>query len=290
MNLRLSDFQFPEEDAVRCRICPHNCRLKTGQTGICRARTNHNGKIFSESYGNPCSIAIDPIEKKPLYHFHPGVKILSLATGGCNFRCLNCQNWEISQTKPDDLITRNLLPEELIQLTRSHGLSFLAFTYTEPTVFYEYMYDTAVLAKEAGIKTVLVSNGYINQEPLLKLTPYLDAANIDLKSFDDNTYKLLTGGKLQPVLESISTLKNEGVWLEITNLIIPEFTDNMETIRKMCQWLVSHGFADNPLHFSRFFPKFKLKDIPPTPEKTMFEAKGIAQSEGMNYVYLGNMH
>jgi len=287
---RIASFQEPEkENAVRCLLCPHACVLKDGQTGICRTRINRQGKLYTLSYGNPCSLAIDPIEKKPLFHFYPGTKILSLAVNGCNFRCLNCQNWEISQTAPDKTATHVLLPEEVVKTTLRHELKSIAFTYTEPTVFYEYVYDTFRLAHEKGLKTVLISNGYINKQPLLDLCPCLDAANIDLKCFDENIHQHLTGGRLQPVLETLKTLKEQGVWLEITNLLIPGFSDNPEMIRSMCHWLVENDFADTPLHFSRFFPAYKLNDLPPTSVNILIQAGEIASAAGMNYVYIGNI-
>ena len=231
----LSRFQEKVEgNKVRCRICPHNCVIPDGKSGICHTRINRNGTLWSTAYGNPCSVSIDPIEKKPLFHFFPGEKILSLATAGCNFRCLNCQNWQISQSTPNEVSNYNFSPEELVRQAELSGTRLIAFTYTEPTVFYEYMYDTARTAHEQGMKTVIVSNGYINREPLLELIPYLDGANIDLKCFDNATYHKLTGGKLQPVLDTLKILRENKVWLEITNLLIPTYNDNSEQISLMC--------------------------------------------------------
>ena len=287
----LSRFQEKVEgNKVRCRICPHNCVIPDGKTGICRTRINRNGTLLSLAYGNPCSVSIDPIEKKPLFHFFPGEKIFSLATAGCNFRCLNCQNWQISQSAPDEISNYDLSPRDVIRQAELSGTRLIAFTYTEPTVFYEYMYDTARTAHSRGMKTVIVSNGYINREPLLELIPYLDGANIDLKCFDIATYHRLTGGQLQPVLDTLKILRENKVWLEITNLLIPSFNDKTEQIRSMCNWLADNGFIDTPIHFSRFFPNYKLTETPPTPIETLIEAKKTAEDAGLKFVYIGNTH
>lgn len=274
---------------VRCHVCPHNCIIHEGRSGICFTRVNSQGDLYTIAYGNPCSLAVDPIEKKPLFHFFPGAKIYSLATAGCNFRCLNCQNWQISQSSPEELDHYDLMPEEVVEQAIHHDTRMIAFTYTEPTVFYEYMYDTAKVAHEKGLKTVIVSNGYINEQPLLDLCPYLDAANIDLKCFDDKIYQKLDGGRLQPVLDTLKTLKEKGVWLEITNLLVPTYTDNPEMIQAMCDWLVANNFADTPLHFSRFFPTYKLEHLPPTSESILLQAKEIALKAGVKYIYIGNI-
>jgi len=276
-------------NVVRCHLCPHNCRIHAGKYGICRTRVNIQGELYSLAYGNPCSISVDPIEKKPLFHFFPGTGIYSLATAGCNFRCLNCQNWQISQTSPHELNTYDLMPEDVVQQALRRNTNSIAFTYTEPTVFYEYVYDTAKIAHENGLKTVYISNGYINEKPLLDLCPYLDAANIDLKCFDDAIYHQLTGGRLQPVLDTLKTLKAQGVWVEITNLLVPGYSDNPEMIQQMCDWLVENGFEDTPIHFSRFFANYKLTDLPPTAEKALLQAKKIAETSGIKYVYIGNI-
>jgi len=275
---------------VHCHVCPHNCQIPEGKLGSCKTRFNHQGKLYSLAYGNPCSVSVDPIEKKPLFHFFPGSKIYSLATAGCNFRCLNCQNWQISQASPQELDHFDLMPEEVVQQALQFGTNMIAFTYTEPTVFYEYVYETARIAHKNGLKTVLISNGYINQKPLIYLCPYLDAANIDLKCFDDAVYRNLDGGSLQPVLDTLLTLKKKGVWLEITNLLIPTYSDNPQMIQAMCAWLVGNGFADTPLHFNRFFPTYKLSHLQPTKKGLLIQAKEIAQHEGMKYVYVGNLH
>jgi Pyruvate-formate lyase-activating enzyme len=287
---KLSAYQEKvDENSVRCHICPHNCIIHEGKVGLCKTRVNKESTLYSIAYGNPCSVSIDPIEKKPLFHFLPGEKIFSLATAGCNFRCLNCQNWEISQSSPLDLNHYDLMPEDVVKRAIAQGTNLIAFTYTEPTVFYEYVYDTAQIAHEEGLKTVFISNGFINQQPLIDLCPFLDAANIDLKCFDDDIYRKLDGGRLQPVLDTLKTLKENKVWLEITNLLVPTFTDNNKMIEEMCKWLVDNGFSDTPLHFSRFFPNYKLIDLPPTPEKSLIQAKEIAEKAGIQFVYIGNI-
>lgn len=278
-----------KDGAVECQLCPHHCRIVNGKTGVCRSRRNEDGVLVSEVYGKPCSLAIDPIEKKPLYHFHPGTQCLSIACTGCNFRCLNCQNHEISQVSPDDVNHYELSPNEVVALCRKHHCPGIAYTYTEPLTYIEYVTDTARLAHENGLWNILVTAGYVCQEPLKDLLPYLDAANIDLKSFSDSIYQRISGGHLKLVLDTIQAMYDAGVWVELTNLIIPGVNDDMQMIRQMCLWLVNNGFADNPLHFSRFFPRFKMENIPPTPIHTLQEAKRIAEEEGIRHVYLGNV-
>jgi pyruvate formate lyase activating enzyme len=277
------------DSTVRCLLCPNQCVIQDGQLGICKDRKNINGKLYSLSYGRIVSLNIDPIEKKPLYHFLPMSTVLSFGTAGCNFSCKNCQNWDIAQASPLEIRSYHYTPQQIVKTAVAQKIPSIAFTYNEPTVFYEYMYETALLAKNYGIKTILVSNGYINPEPLAELIPYLDAANIDLKSFDDKIYIKLNGGRLQPVLNTIKTLKKSGIWLEITNLIVPTYTDDLNMIDNMASWLVDNGCAETPLHFSRFFPAYKLSNLPPTPINTIEEATKIAKKRGMKYVYPGNV-
>jgi pyruvate formate lyase activating enzyme len=234
-------------------------------------------------------VHIDPIEKKPFYHVLPSSRAFSIATAGCNFACLNCQNWEISQKSPKETLNIDLMPASVVEACLKNNCESIAYTYAEPTVFYEYVYDTARLAKASGIKNVYKSNGYINEQPLRMLCKYLDAANIDLKGFTESTYLKLNAGKLAPVLRTLQVLKEEGVWLEITNLIIPSWTDDMKTIRNMCKWLVANNLDENPLHFSRFSPLHKLTQLPSTPLLTLQKARETALSEGMKYVYIGNV-
>ena len=274
---------------VRCTLCPHNCILKPNQLGICKTRINENGTLYTIAYANPVAVHLDPIEKKPLIHFYPTTSALSIATAGCNLSCKNCQNWEISQASPLDLESYYLPPEKVIELAKQYQAKSIAYTYTDPVAFYEYTLETAKLAHKHGIKNVFISAGYINEEPLRELAPYLDAANIDLKSFDDKIYRRLNAGRLEPVLRTLKILKEYGVWIEITNLVIPNWTDDMDMIRKMCQWLVDNGFAENPLHFSRFHPTYKLPDVPSTPVSTLEKAIEVAKQAGMKYVFIGNV-
>ena len=282
-------YKKQDDGSVECQLCPHHCHIANGKTGRCRSRRNHDGMLISEVYAKPCSLAIDPIEKKPLYHFHPGTTCFSLACTGCNFRCLNCQNHEISQVSPDDVDHYDLAPEQIVSLCLKHYCPGIAYTYTEPLTYIEYVIDTARLAHEKGLWNILVTAGYVCQEPLADLLPYLDAANIDLKSFSDEIYQRVSGGHLQPVLDTILAMKEAGVWIELTNLIIPGVNDDMAMIRQMCQWLVSNSLADAPLHFSRFFPRYKMQEVPPTPVQTLKTAKQIALDTGIQHVYLGNV-
>lgn len=281
-------FQEETPRGVMCRICPNECVLKEGETSKCNNRRVNNSKLYTMAYGNPCSANIDPVEKKPLYHFLPGSRAFSIATAGCNLVCLNCQNWTISQTGPDKTRNYDLMPEKVVEECKKSGCASIAYTYSEPTTFYEYSFDTATIARNAGIKNIIKSNGYVNTEPLKKLCTVMDAANIDLKSFNETTYLKLSGGKLQPVLESLKVYLDSGVWLEITNLIIPSWTDKQEEIQGMCKWLVQNGFSNTPIHFSRFYPLHKLQQLPPTPVDMMKKAHDIAISEGLKFVYTGN--
>jgi pyruvate formate lyase activating enzyme len=252
-------------------------------------RINRDGVLYSSVYGMPCSVAVDPIEKKPLFHFYPGSRIFSLATVGCNLRCLNCQNWEISQAFPESVPVHQLSPEVVVSLAKQERTDSIAFTYTEPTVYFEYMLETARLAKKQGLKTVLVSNGYIRPEPLLELSEWIDAANIDLKGASDSVYRRLTGGHLQPVLDTLHFLRERKVWLEITHLLVPGYTDDAPSVDALCDWLSQQGFRDTPLHFSRFFPRYQLKDAVPTSAQSLSYAVNVARSRGVTYVYTGNV-
>lgn len=282
-------YQRLEDSGVECRLCPHHCHILEGKTGRCQSRHNVGGHLVSEVYGRPCALAIDPVEKKPLYHFHPGTKCLSIACTGCNLRCHNCQNHDISQAAPDEVRSMALLPEEVVGLCEEHHCPGIAYTYTEPLTYLEYVVDTARLAHEHGLWNILVTAGYVEQEPLNDLIPFIDAANIDLKYFSDECYQKVSGAHLDVVLRTILTMHKAGVWIELTNLIIPGVNDNMEMIRQMCQWIVTNGMADVPLHLSRFFPHYKMMQSPPTPVSTLQQAKDIAVSEGIRHVHLGNV-
>jgi len=285
---RIAMFQEETARGIMCRICPNECVLKEGELSKCNNRKVHDSKLYTLAYGNPCSVNVDPVEKKPLYHFLPGSKAFSIATAGCNLVCLNCQNWTISQTSPDKTRNIDLMPQNVVEECLKNSCTSIAYTYSEPVTFYEYVFETATLARKSGIKNIFKSNGYINPEPLKKICSVIDAANIDLKAFSESTYLKLTGGKLQPVLDSLKVFRDMGVWLEITNLIIPDWTDNPDDIRAMCKWLSINGFKDTPLHLSRFYPLHKLEQLPPTPVEMLNAAYKIASEEGLRYVYTGN--
>lgn len=296
---------------VACGLCPNGCYLAPGDRGHCRNRVNVGGTLFTLVYGNPCALHIDPVEKKPLYHFLPGTQAFSLATAGCVFRCLNCQNWDISQKKPEetkdprgpelratpqrlaslgygDLERLSLFPEDVAEAALAFRCPSVAYTYNEPTSFFEYMLDSAKAARRRGLRNIWVSCGSITREALLDLAPHLDAAHVDLKSFSAETYRKLNTGELQPILDTLRILKEKGVWFEVINLVIPTWTDDLDMIRRMCGWLVKNLGPDQVLHFSRFHPAYRLQNLPPTPAATLQKAREAARAEGLRYVYLGN--
>jgi pyruvate formate lyase activating enzyme len=274
---------------VQCELCPNGCVLDVNQVSRCRARINKDGTLFSRVYGKPCAVHVDPIEKKPFFHFFPGTTAFSIATAGCVLSCKFCQNWQISQASPEDTDTYDLPPEKVVSGAINYKCKSIAYTYTEPTAFYEYMYDTAVVAKKQGVKNVMHSCGYINEKPLRKLSKYLDAADLDLKAFTEDFYQKISGGMLKPVLNSLVVLKEEGVWLEITNLVIPTLNDDIKKINEMCRWIHKNLGPDVPLHFSRFFPNYKLDNLPPTPIDTLTDARKTAMDVGLKFVYIGNI-
>lgn len=276
-------------DTVECQVCPNYCQLSPGDRSVCRSKVNINGKLYSLAYGNPCSVHVDPIEKKPLNHFYPGSLILSVATTGCSFRCLNCQNWEISQRRPEDVHHVERFPKDVVKEAQKRKAPSIAYTYSEPITYYEYLYDTAKLARTAGLKNVLVSNGYINPEPFLNLCKVLDGANVNLKSFEDNIYQQLNGGRLEPVLNTFKLMHQQGIWFEMTTLVVPTYVDKPEMIKRMCGWILKNLGPDYPLHFLRFFPQYKLNRLPATPIETLEILRDLAMKEGIRYVYLGNV-
>lgn len=268
-----------------CFLCRHNCRIPPGGVGICGVRRGENGVLKSLVYGKPCSIAADPIEKKPLFHFKPGSLSLSYATFGCNFKCSFCQNWQISQSIGE---AGHMEPREIVDLALKHGCTGIAHTYTEPTVFFEYAFDIAKAAHSKGLYNVFVTNGYTCDKPLEDIAPYLDAANIDLKSFSPEFYKKVCGAELAGVLKGIKKYAELGIHIEITNLIIPGHNDDADEIRRLCKWLVENIGENTPLHFSRYYPCYKL-DAPPTPVEKLQEARETAKREGLRFVYIGNV-
>ncbi len=273
----------------QCTICPHLCELDEGQRGICGVRANVDGEIKSLTYGQPCSIAIDPIEKKPLYHFLPGSNILSMATVGCNLHCKFCQNWEISQSVLDETPGYEAKPQRVVELAIEKGCRSIAYTYTEPTVFYEYALDCSIKAREVGLKNVLVTAAYINPEPWRRLCSVTDAVNIDLKAMSERFYRDICGAELKPVLDALVIARDAGVLVEVTNLVIPGLNDRDDDLRKLARWIKNNLGAEIPLHFSRFFPQYRMIDVEPTPKERLYAAREIAHSEGLNYVYLGNL-
>lgn len=276
-------------DRVMCGICPNHCILSPGDRSVCRSKVNISGILYTLTYGNPCSLNIDPIEKKPLFHFKPGSKAFSLATAGCNFRCLNCQNWEISQVKPEQVRHYDLFPAGVVKEAERLKAESIAYTYSEPITYFEYMIDIAWLAKEKGLPNLWITNGYINRKPLLELCQVLDAANVNLKAYSDAIYRKLNGGRLQPVLNTFKTLHEQRIHFEITNLVVPGYVDDEDMVKQMCEWILTNLGPDYPLHFLRFFPKYKLDRLPPTPISTLTRFRQLAIKEGIHYVYVGNV-
>ncbi len=289
--MKLADFYEEEKDGkVRCTLCPHFCLISRGKRGICSVRENRDGKLYTLVYGKLIAAHIDPVEKKPLFHFLPGSRTFSIATPGCNFKCSFCQNWEISQMVEDMLIrTEEVSPEEIVEASLRRGCKSLSYTYTEPVVFFEYMLEIAKVAKKNNFKNMFHSNGFIEEEPLKEIINYLDAANIDLKFFNEKNYKEISSGSLEPVLRTLKILNDCNVHLEITNLVIPTLNDNMEEIRRMINWIIENLGDSIPIHFSCFFPTYKLTNLPPTPVSTVEKARELAMKEGMKYVYVGNV-
>ncbi|MBU2541759.1 MAG: AmmeMemoRadiSam system radical SAM enzyme [Candidatus Omnitrophica bacterium] len=278
-----------DETTIQCHLCPRNCVLKNGMRGFCKVREPHDGKHYTLVYGNPTAVHVDPIEKKPLFHFLPATLAFSIATAGCNFRCKYCQNWQISQFPPEETSNQYLPPKAAVEASMKYRCPTIAYTYSEPSIFYEYMLDTAEIARSHGLRNIYHSNGSLNPKPAEKLAAYLDGANIDLKGFTQEFYSKIPEGDLDTVLNTIKILKKNRVHVEITNLIIPSLNDDMATIRKMCKWLKSEVGKDVPVHFSRFYPTYKLKNISPTPLKTLEEARRVAMEEGLLFVYIGNV-
>lgn len=276
---------------IECKLCPRYCKIGENKVGFCSARINRGGRLLARFYGRPTSVAIDPIEKKPLFHFLPGTKILSLGTQGCNLSCKFCQNWQISRPLPANLTVQNVLaPSRIVDLARDNNCPSVAFTYNEPTVWAEYVVDVARLCKKNGIKTVVVTNGMIVGQARKEFYENIDAANVDLKGFTPDFYKKLVNGSLEAVKETLEYIAKEThVWLEITNLLIPSKNDSPNEIEELCRWIVDTLGCEIPLHFSAFFPTWRLTDLPPTPARTLQQAAKIAKKVGISYVYCGNI-
>jgi pyruvate formate lyase activating enzyme len=274
---------------VQCELCPKMCVIGEGQSGDCRVRINIDGVLRTVVYGYLCSANVDPVEKKPLFHFLPGSRIFSVATVGCNLHCRNCQNWEISQANPEDSEALFCPPAKLVELSKKGNCPSLAYTYTEPIIYYEYTYDTAKLAREAGIRNVLVTAGYINEEPWRRLLKYVDAVTLDLKGITEDFYRDICSATLKPVQNTLIVAKSCGVELEVSNLVIPTLNDKPEQIRELVRWVKANLGPETPLHFLGFIPRFKMRNLPPTSLETLETARGIAMEEGLDFVYIGNV-
>jgi pyruvate formate lyase activating enzyme len=277
------------EGLVQCQLCPNRCTLPEGVRSPCRVRENRGGKLYTLVYGNPCAVHNDPMEKKPFFHFLPASFAFSIATAGCNLHCLYCQNWTISQVPPEETKNYDLPPEEVVELALKHGAQSIAYTYSEPTIFYEYMLDVAKVARERGLKNVVISAGYINPKPLKELCKAVDAIKIDLKGFDEDFYENVCFARLEPVLEAIKTIYQAGIHLEIVNLVVPTLNDDKEQLRDLARWIVENVGPDVPTHFSRFYPMYKLKNLPMTPVESLERARNVAIEEGLRFVYIGNV-
>ncbi|MBP2045874.1 AmmeMemoRadiSam system radical SAM enzyme [Methanobacterium aggregans] len=275
--------------SLNCKVCQRRCIISDGKKGFCNMRRNEEGKLYSLNYAAASSVSVDPIEKKPLFHFYPGSTSLSLGTLGCNFRCKHCQNWTISQADLGTVPTQEIFPEEAVRLAKEYRCGSISWTYNEPTMWFEYTLDSAKLAQKENIKTVYVTNGYMTEEALDLLSPYLDAANVDLKGMSDHFYHELCDARLQPVLETIKSMHELGIHLEVTNLMIPSYNDSDDDVKALVNFMVEEVGVEVPLHFTRFFPYYKLDHLPPTEIATLEKAHKMAKDAGMRYVYVGNV-
>lgn len=274
---------------VQCTLCPKKCKVGDRERGFCGVRENRSGVYYTLVYGSAAAARPDPIEKKPFFHFLPGTLAFSIATAGCNMNCRDCQNWNISQSRPEQIYSQHLPPADVARYALRTGCKSIAYTYNEPVIFYEYMYDTAVEGHKRGVRSVIISNGYINREPLLALLRHLDAVKIDLKGFSDQFYRKYCSGTLSPVLDTIKTVHRQGKWLEIVYLVVPGINDSPQTIEAVCKWIRDNVGRQVPLHFSRFYPHYQLRHLPPTPYATLQQCHKIARSVGLHYVYIGNV-
>ncbi|MGD9488756.1 MAG: AmmeMemoRadiSam system radical SAM enzyme [Calditrichaceae bacterium] len=280
-----------ENGKVLCTLCPRYCKIGKGQSGFCFIRQNIDGKLYSAGYGRPTGFAVDPIEKKPLNHFFPGSSILSFGTAGCNLGCKFCQNWSMSKSRLDDLNAMNATPEQVVDLAIRRNVPSIAYTYNDPTIFGEYVRDISRIGRDKGIKSVMVTSGYIDKEARKDVYKYIDAANVDLKAFTETFYHKLTFSHLGPVLDTLKWLRHEtDIWFEITTLLIPGENDSQDEIKKMCEWVLNNLGDEIPLHFTAFHPDFKMRDKNPTPPSTLKSARTLALSMGIKYCYVGNVH
>ena len=281
----------PEENnRVHCTLCPRDCHIHDGQPGFCYIRVNRGGKLYSLGYGHPAAMQVDPIEKKPLNHFLPGTKILSLGTAGCNMGCFFCQNWEISKAKADQVRSTRMDPEDIVARAIANDCPSIAFTYNEPTIWGEYVIDIAREARAAGLSTVMVTNGYVTREAFFDIYEHIDAANVDLKAFTNDFYRRITLTELKPVLDTLTWLRNEtDVWFELTTLLIPGLNDGDGEVKELSDWVAENLGVNVPLHFTAFHPDFKLRDRPRTPPESLHRARSIAMDAGLRFVYEGNI-
>ena len=278
-----------EESGIECTLCPRHCRVTDLERGYCGVRENRGDVYYTLVYGLPCALNIDPIEKKPLFHFYPGTAALSLATAGCNVNCKFCQNWEISQSRPEQTDNLDLPAKALVDTCTRRNVPTIAYTYSEPIVFYEYMYDTAELGHKHDVKSVMITGGYIEEQPLADLLPQLDAVKVDLKAIRQEYYRNIVQGELQPILDRLIQIKKSGVWLEIVYLVVPTLNDSEAEFKELARWIKTNLGADTPVHFSRFHPQYLLRNLPATPTKTLETAHAISLAEGLQFVYLGNV-
>ncbi len=288
-NVEARYYKKLKDGGIECELCPRHCMVTDLERGYCGVRENQKDKYITLVYGLPCSLNIDPIEKKPLFHFHPGTTAFSLATAGCNSNCKFCQNWEISQVRPEQTDNIDLSPAAVVDVCTSRKVPTIAYTYSEPIVFYEYMYDTTVLGHKNDIKSVMITGGYIEEKPLADLLVHLDAVKVDLKAIRENYYRDIVNAELKPVLDGLVQTRKSGVWLEIVYLVVPTLNDTESEFKELARWIKANLGTDVPLHFSRFHPQYLLKNLPPTPISTLETAWNICRAEGLEYVYIGNV-
>ncbi len=278
-----------DENKVQCQICPRKCIIPNGGRGFCQTKENRNGKLYTLIYGELTALACDPIEKKPLFHFYPGSITFSISTVGCSFKCPWCQNWEISQAKPGEIPTTHYKPQDIVNFAKKYECNSISYTYNEPIIWYDFVLDTAKLAKKNNLKNILVTNGYISMDALEELIKYIDAANVDVKAWSKQVYQKYCKAELEPVLATCEEMTRKGVHVEVTYLIIPEINDETEQFQKFTKWVKDKLGPETPIHFSRFYPHYKMTHIPPTPIQTLEKAWKTALNEGLYYVYIGNV-
>lgn len=278
-----------ENKKVQCNLCSHNCKISKDKTGICGVRKNEEGKLFTLIYGSCSSLAADPIEKKPLYHFYPGTNAFSMGTVGCNFKCDHCQNYSISTANPKLSYLKEITPEQVVELTKEYSCQGVSYTYNEPTIWHEFCFDSAKLVKKAGLYTCYVSNGYIGEDALKEISSYLDAMNIDVKAFNNDFYKKICKARLDPVLKTCELAKELGIHIELTYLVIPGYNDSIDEVKSFCKWIVETLNSYTPVHFSCFHPDHNMTDVPRTPMETLLKIYDVAKEVGILFPYIGNV-